>query len=169
MSVPASCSPALLRPWPGSLGLSKVVAAQSQGRVNAAFLPQKKLLRLGFLFLWLLLTWLGCLSRVLSLQLGRDLPGLWNSPAVPAALQRLILHHACPGATGTPLEPLPSPRWAGRGRAEGLLEASSSPGSNLTFPAAGLGGLPAGQEGLAARQEGPVAHAAAQGFGGFCV
>ncbi|RLV92067.1 hypothetical protein DV515_00013935 [Chloebia gouldiae] len=33
---------------------------------------------------------------------GRDLPGLWNSPAVPAALQRLILHHAYPGATGTP-------------------------------------------------------------------
>lgn len=34
---------------------------------------------------------------------GRDLPGLWNSPAaVPAALQRLVLHHAYPGATGTP-------------------------------------------------------------------
>lgn len=48
VSDPACCAPALPCLWPGSLGLSRVVAVQSQGRVNAAFLPQKSSCVWGF-------------------------------------------------------------------------------------------------------------------------
>lgn len=48
VSVPASRPPALLCLRPGTLGLSRAAAVQSQGRVNAAFLPQKSSCVWGF-------------------------------------------------------------------------------------------------------------------------
>lgn len=48
VSVPASRPPALLCLRPGSLGLYRAVAVQSQRRVNAAFLPQKSSCVWGF-------------------------------------------------------------------------------------------------------------------------
>lgn len=94
---------------------------------------------------------------------GRDLPGLWSSPAVlPCCPAASHLPHACPGPPGPRLEALSSPRWAGGGRAEGLPEAWHEFG----FSCGRAGGLAAGQEGPAAGQERPVAQAAAQGFGG---
>lgn len=67
---------------------------------------------------------------------GRDLPGLWSSPAVPAV-------SSC--TTPIPGTPAGAPALSQVGRnTQGLPEASSSPGMNLAFPAAGLGGLVAG-------------------------
>lgn len=125
VSVLASRPPALLCLRPGSPGLSTAAAVQSQGRVNAAFLPQKKLLRLGFLFLWLLLTWLGCLSRVLSLRRGGTFRGSGAAlPSLPPC--SLILHHAYPGDPGWSPCPLPG------GQEEAELRACLRPAPALS-------------------------------------
>lgn len=101
VSVPASRSLALLwgqAHW-GSTG--QLLCRASEGLMPASF--PRKAPASGVSLPLAAADMAGLLVTSAQPPPGRDLPGLWNSPAaVPAALQRLILHHAYPGATGTP-------------------------------------------------------------------